>query len=1328
MQDRARFAARRAALSRASAAKVGIMSLRALHPTAVLTVLTLALCPQPARAQCNSFPAGGTLGGIINSYYAGTGTRAAGSLFVTVDTAYGVLPGGAAAIAAGDLLMIMQMQDATITSTNTECYGDNTDETGGTCTNTGANGSGATAQNSAGLFEYVIALGAVGTGSCGSGSAQRICILGAGAGGGLLNSYATAARTAARGQRTYQVIRVRQYLSASLSNTLTAYRWDGRVGGVLAFDVHSALNLNNATVSVNGLGFRGARGQQLGGVGSGAANSDYRNSVSTSTSNCNFNRLVHGTKGEGTAGTPRQLPNTFDDDGTVPGGAGCDGYPNGERARGAPGTAGGGGNDGNPTSNDQNSGGGGGGNGGAGGLGGNSFDSNLAVGGFGGAAFPATLGALTARLTLGGGGGSATRNNTPAVPDAGSGAVGGGIVIIRAGSVTGNGTLTANGLTGVPSDNDGGGGGGAGGTVAVLVGSGDQNGLTVQARGGNGGDAWITHDPCVPRLPPGCAYPGERHGPGGGGGGGVVFLTFAPTTAPDVSGGARGLTTTVLDPFGALNGAPGVVTLGGLPTDTPGVQTCLLTRATLQGLRVLPGSLEFAVASQRGTRGFHVYAETGGLRRRLNEELLVAPAPDSSAPLVYRLATSVAAPERLWIEELETGGGRRLLGPYASDDARLREAFDDVERRLEHGADEGTGAARAFARRRLRETPRALPSATRAQQAAPALGRARAEAGALKIEVREAGLVSVPLSDLIAAGLPAPLSSQPGALRLHNLGRPVPFTLTSDALSFAADAFDSDYTRRNGYVLTWAGQRPGAPRVAFTRSGLAAAGLTRIEHDLLYAPFAPRAADPWVWDVLSHDTPAGPYAFDLPGLAPGNGQVRVRLLFSGATRHVHRVTAELNGTPLGTLEFEGQVAAELKTRVPRTALLASGNALSFTYVASGGDEPPEHGLVFFDAVDVDVRLPQPSAKVTAERLAPYDARFELPPATDYLIVSHADFLPQAARLAELKAAEGRRPFVVDVERAYDRYASGLFEAEAVHALLREARQRAHVRDVLLFGDDTFDPRGDTGAGLVSYVPSLDGWDGQFGRIPSENRYADLDGDGRPDVAIGRLPAQTPEQATALVDKIEGQQAMLAQLAGRELFAVDDSGSAADGTFRNMADRVAAALPFKPEFADVREDGAAQARAKLLAALGGGREVVHYFGHGGPEAWGDEGLLLASDAAGLAGSGRQSLLMTWACESQWYQYDWGPSINEALLLAPDGGVLAAVGPTGISAPRLQVVLAQAVYDRLRAGLALGEAVRQAKAEILALDPQAGAVVDGWSLLGDPALRLSVTTSR
>lgn len=1266
---------------------------------------TLALLAPGALGQCPGFPAGGTLTGVVNSYYAGT-TATAGANSLTVSTAYGVRPVGNPAIAAGDLLLVMQMQDAQITSNNTECYGDNTDETGGGCTASGSNGSGANNQGVSGRFEYVIALGAIGAGVSGcTAAAGKVCILGAGAGNGLLFSYATAARTTTRGQRTFQVIRVRQYSTATLSGGLTAYAWDGRVGGVLAFDVSGQLTLAGASVSVNARGFRGGRGQQLGGVGSGAANSDYRNSVSTSTSTCNLNRVVHGTKGEGTAGTPRQLPNAADDAGTVPGGTTCDGYPNGERARGAPGNAGGGGADGNTNSNDQNSGGGGGGNGGAGGQGGRSFFSNLDVGGFGGAAFPATLGATPA-LVLGGGGGSGTRNNTPAIIDAASGGIGGGIILIRAGSLSGTGTLSANGGPGQLSDNDGGGGGGAGGSIVVLTASGSTTGLTLNARGGNGGDAWPAQTPD--------GDPGERHGPGGGGGGGVIFTSGAPT-ATSVTGGTRGITTTANDPFGATNGANGLVNSISVATDTPGVQTCITAlRATLLGLRVLPGSLEFATASQRGTAGFNVYLEHKGVRTRLNEALLVSPLPDTSAPLLYSLRTALLEAGWLWIEEVQTDARTRLLGPFALDDAALAAGFEQASEQLEFTRGLSGHAGLAAQRKRA-------PLAEATSGARP-VSEPSTETRAVKIEVASAGLVDLTFSALQAAGLPVEAAQRPARLRLSNLGRAVAFTLTKTGLRFRAEALASDYTGVNPYALSW-GALPARNPVALTRSGPALApGFLRVEQDVLYAPFVDRAADPWIWDVVGVATPSGPYTFDLPGFVSNGASVPVRVALVGGSEHRHAVQAEINGRAVGTLAFTGPVAATLVGTVPADLLRASGNELRLAYEVDSDTRPDNTGIVFLDALDLGLTLPPATAPAQIARVVPFDPTLDVAPNTDYLVISHALFLDAARRVQELKSAEGHQVAVIDIERVYDRYAAGAFEAQAIHALLVDLARRTRLRDVLLLGDDSFDPRDHSGAGQTAFVPSLDGWDGAFGRVPSENRYADLDGDGRPELRIGRLPARTLAEAHVLVDKVAGQREMLQRLQGRQLFAVDNQG-AGDLSFRGMAEQAAALLPQPALFADLA-GGVGAARTLLLAQLRAGLQVTHYFGHAGPQVWADEGLLRASDAASLEGSGVSTLLFTWACEAQWYRNDSGPSLSEALLLVPNGGALAAVGPTGISQPRLQAVLSQAVYRHFLAGVPLGESVRRAKVELTDLDPAAGAVVDGWSLLGDPALRLEL----
>jgi hypothetical protein len=344
----------------------------------------------------------------------------------------------------------------------------------------------------------------------------------------------------------------------------------------------------------------------------------------------------------------------------------------------------------------------------------------------------------------------------------------------------------------------------------------------------------------------------------------------------------------------------------------------------------------------------------------------------------------------------------------------------------------------------------------------------------------------------------------------------------------------------------------------------------------------------------------------------------------------------------------------------------------------------------------------------------------------YLVVTHPRFSEQAAGIASLKEAEGLKTQVVTVDQAYDYFSAGIVEARAIKALVAHARRmsQGRLRYVLLVGDDTFDNHDYVGSGAIAFVPSLVAWDGEFGRIPSENRYADVDDDGAPDLAIGRLPVQTPEEADALVAKIAGQAEGLKALAGRHLFVTDNS-SEDDAPFRADADLVAASLPSGTvilPFADATA-GADAARQALQDGWSSGAAFTHYFGHGGPTLWADEQVLSVDTAAGIAGGGRPTVLFAWACLSQFYQYFWGPSINEALLLLPSGGTLASFGPAGISSPGSQQPLIEAVYRNLRPGVRLGELLRRSKAEALAANPRSAPnVVEGFNLLGDPALRI------
>lgn len=492
--------------------------------------------------------------GVINTYYPGTASVNTGATSITL----GPATGATVPISSGDLVLIMQMQDATINYDNSDSYGDGTSDD--------KVGTGATTIRGSGLFEYAVADSDV---PLSGGTLSLPC--------GTVNAYTNSDATSTDGQHRFQVIRVPVYSNTTLSSSVTASPWNGSTGGVLALDDTGTLDLNSATVSVDGDGFRGGAARNSS-SGSGSA-SDFVTPVTNG---------ANGTKGEGIAGTPYYVftaPSTMTD-------TGIDGYPNGSFARGAPANAGGGGTDIDPRYNDENSGGGGGANGGSGGLGGigwcptftttspyygcglsslmvTSINPHGSSGGFGGSA---VSGLGSARLTLGGGGGSGTTNNgTGDLPNglATSGVAGGGIIMIRAAALSGSGTFDANGNDGDSTvDNDGGGGGGAGGAVLISAGSG-LSGVTINANGGNGGSTVVSH-----------SY--TPHGPGGGGGGGFAITTSATATC-SVTGGQYGTTydyNNFFGAYGASSGSGGSCLTGLASGDIPG--------ATLGGAGACP--------------------------------------------------------------------------------------------------------------------------------------------------------------------------------------------------------------------------------------------------------------------------------------------------------------------------------------------------------------------------------------------------------------------------------------------------------------------------------------------------------------------------------------------------------------------------------------------------------------------------------------------------------------------------------------------------------------------------------------------------------------------
>lgn len=499
--------------------------------TCLAGLMVLAAC-QMAGAQVCAAPgkdAPGTISGVVNTFYQGNGNLAIGNTSLSLGTA----TGAASTVTVGDMLMIIQMQGVTINSTDSDAYGDGTSSGNANSVtfSSTAQASGYLGTPQAGLFEYVRVTTAAGA---------AISFTPA-----LANAYDQ--NTTVQPRRTYQVVRVPQYPSASInaSSPVTTVPWNGTTGGVVSLDVAGALSHTGVGAHIN-VSNQGFRGGAQGGSNSSCCTGSYWFFTSALTAD-------GGGKGEGIAGTPRFL--SLNTAGSFDSGTGYNdpgilinnmldntaanmGYPNGDFARGAPANAGGGGTS-------HNSGGGGGGNGGVGGTGGQTFngDGLRDVGGLGGSRVPQTGSPAATRIYMGGGGGSGSLNNDTV--NLGSGGYGGGIVAVRAGSITGSAVYQSNGQKGIDSyaGQDAGGGGGAGGSVLVIAGSGHGN-VAAIARGGYGSNSNLNTSNNGFTPPNGQSFTnccgGEREGPGGGGGGGVVMYN-APLGSTLLTRGINGL-------------------------------------------------------------------------------------------------------------------------------------------------------------------------------------------------------------------------------------------------------------------------------------------------------------------------------------------------------------------------------------------------------------------------------------------------------------------------------------------------------------------------------------------------------------------------------------------------------------------------------------------------------------------------------------------------------------------------------------------------------------------------------------------------------------------
>ena len=379
-----------------------------------------------------------------------------------------------------------------------------------------------------------------------------------------------------------------------------------------------------------------------------------------------------------------------------------------------------------------------------------------------------------------------------------------------------------------------------------------------------------------------------------------------------------------------------------------------------------------------------------------------------------------------------------------------------------------------------------------------------------------------------------------------------------------------------------------------------------------------------------------------------------------------------------------------------------------------------------------------------------------------LIPSSRKLLAQAERLKQMhETRDGLRVRLIAVDELYNEFSSGTPDGSAYRRYLKMLYDRAETDDdmpkyLLLFGDGAWDNRMLTADWkntspedfLLCYES-----ENSFSQVycyVSDDFFCLLDDDeridnylGKPDVAVGRIPARTEAEAKIAVDKIIGYVENEEAGAWQNLICMmGDDGD--NNQHMQAADDIANQLQQQYPAYNVKKiywdaytreatstgNGYPTVTRMVKQQMRDGALIMNYNGHGGPYSISHEQVLVLSDF-GDASSMRLPLWVCASCDIMPFDRQTD-NIGEKAFFNKKGGAIAFFStPRTVFMDKNRVInLAFMKYvlatDANGKRISIGEAVRLAKNDLV--DEKTDRTVNklNYSLLGDPALVLAAPT--
>ena len=336
---------------------------------------------------------------------------------------------------------------------------------------------------------------------------------------------------------------------------------------------------------------------------------------------------------------------------------------------------------------------------------------------------------------------------------------------------------------------------------------------------------------------------------------------------------------------------------------------------------------------------------------------------------------------------------------------------------------------------------------------------------------------------------------------------------------------------------------------------------------------------------------------------------------------------------------------------------------------------------------------------------------------DLVILAPRDFFAALTPLVEWREDHDLCVTLVDIEDVYDEFNFGERSPQAVKDFLAYAAANwaKAPHDVLLVGDASYDPKNYLGLGDWNLVPTKL-VDTISMETASDDWLADFDGDGLPELAVGRLPARSASAVSLMVSKIIDYDR---RLPPQDVLFVSDSNDGID--FEQGINELRRLVPGGRPVEEIvrgRLDDSTT-REQVIGSLNRTPRIVNYFGHGSVDLWRGN-ILTATDAPVLAGGG-PSVFFSITCLNGYFQAPALESLAESLMNVERGGAVAVWSSSSLCGADTQLEMDMEMFRQLFTStggpLTLGEAVRRAKASTGDQDIRASYIV-----FGDPAMRL------